>query len=494
MSMKNADVAIVGAGPTGLVLAAELALAGADVALVERRVDQDVAGSRAGGLHPRTMEILDQRGIADRFVAKGRKHPVVPFGEIMLDIGDLPTRYAYWLGLWQNEIERLLADWAGELAVPIHRGCEVAGFVQDETGVDVALADGRSLRAKYLVGCDGGRSLVRKTAGIDFPGWEATVSSLIFEGEMTEEPAWGIRHGERGVNALGRLDDARRVRGVVSERQVVQGGAPALDELREALIAAYGTDYGVHDVTWLSRFTNAARQAASYRKGRIFLAGDAAHVHSPAGGQGLNIGVRDAVNLGWKLALVVRGTAPESLLDSYHTERHPVGARLLRNATALSALQRGDDATNALRAMMSEAMQLDEPRQWFVAMMSGLNTRYDPGEATETGHPLLGRRMPDLDLDTADGPQRVYMLLHRARPVLLDLGMPGGLDIAPWADRVDRVEARHEGKWELPAIGAVAAPGAVLIRPDGYVAWVGEGERNGLAEALTRWFGPPLAV
>ena len=248
----------------------------------------------------------------------------------------------------------------------------------------------------------------------------------------------------------------------------------------------YGTDYGIHNVTWITRFTDVTRQAAAYRKGRVLLAGDAAHVHSPVGGQGLNVGVQDAVNLGWKLAQVVKGTSPESLLDTYHAERHPVGARLLRTTMAQVALTRVDDRTEALRDSVSELLSMDEPRRRFGAMMSGLDIHYDLGE----GHPLLGRRMPDLDLVTADGPLRVFTLLHDGRAVLLDLGQSGGIDIAPWAGRVRLVEGRFDGPWELPVLGVVAAPSAVLIRPDGYVAWVGDRTELGLTDALTRWFGP----
>jgi flavin-dependent dehydrogenase len=363
----------------------------------------------------------------------------------------------------------------------------VTGFAQDATGVDVELSDGRSLRAKYLVGCDGGRSLIRKKAGIDFPGWDPSISYLIAEAEMTEEPAWGIRPDERGLNALGKLEDGKRVRVVLNERQVRQGDEPTLDDLREALIAVYGTDFGVHNVTYVSRFTDAARQAASYKERRVLLAGDSAHVHSPAGGQGLNIGVQDAVNLGWKLAQVVNGTSPESLLDTYQAERHPIGARVLKATMAQTALMRGDERTKASHETLSELLKMDEPRKRYAAMMSGLDIHYDFG----MGHPLLGCRVPDLDLVTANGPLRLFTLLHAARPVLLNLGEPGGFDITPWADRVQLVDAKYAGTWELPALGPVTAPAAVLIRPDGYVAWVGDLTQPGLGDALTTWFGPP---
>jgi 2-polyprenyl-6-methoxyphenol hydroxylase-like FAD-dependent oxidoreductase len=304
-----------------------LALTGVNVAIVERRASQDLIGSRAGGLHARTIEVLDQRGIADRFLSQGQVAQVASFSMIPLDISDFPTRHNYGLALWQNRIERILAGWVGELGVSIYRGREVTAFAQDDTGVDVALADGASLRAEYLVGCDGGRSLVRKAAGIEFPGWDPTTSSLIAEVEMAEEPEWGIRRDALGVHSLSRLEDGGPVRVMVTEQHIGPTGEPTLRDLSEALIAVYGTDYGIHSPTWISRFTDTTRQAAAYRDRRVVLAGDAAHVHAPDGGQGLNTGVQDAVNLGWKLAQVVNRTSPESLLDTYHAERHPRAAQ-----------------------------------------------------------------------------------------------------------------------------------------------------------------------
>jgi hypothetical protein len=284
--------------------------------------------------------------------------------------------------------------------------------------------------------------------------------------------------------------DGGPIRVMVTEEHVGPTTEPTLRDLSEALIAVYGTDYGIHNPTWISRFTDMTRQAAAYRKGRVLLAGDAAHVHPPDGGQGLQTGVQDAVNLGWKLAQVVKGTSPESLLDTYHAERHPIAARVLRNTMAAITLRRADDRTKALRDTMSELLGMDEPRRRFAAMMSGLDIHYDLGE----GHPLLGRRMPDLDLLTADGAPRLFTLLHDARPVLLNLGEPGGFDITPWADRVQLIDAKYDGVWELPALGAVTAPTAVLIRPDGHVAWVGDRAHLGLPGALTTWFGPPAAA
>src|SRR5919106_291179 len=403
--MTEHAVVIAGGGPAGMMLAAELALAKVDVAVVERRPDHVLAGSRAGGLHSRTIEVLDQRGIADRFLAEGQVHQAAPFGNTMLDMSDLPTRHPYSLAIFQNQIERIMAGWIAELPVHIYYGREVTGFVQNETGVDVRLSDGESLRAQYLVGCDGGRSLIRKAAGIEFPGWDATKSNLIAEVEMTEEPPLGL-------------------------------------------------------------------------------------LHYPAGGQGLQLGVHDAVNLGWKLAQVTGGTSPESLLDSYHAERHPVAARTLKHTMALGVLQSRDDRMEALADFVSELAEMDEPRKRLAAIITALDIHYDLGE----GHPLLGRRMPDLDLTTADGPLRVFELLHEARPLLLGLGQPGDVDITPWANRVQLIDASYEGEWELPVLGVVSAPTAVLIRPDGYVAWVGDGTDPGLPDALATWFGPPTAA
>jgi 2-polyprenyl-6-methoxyphenol hydroxylase-like FAD-dependent oxidoreductase len=501
MRVTEHAVAIAGGGPTGLMLAGELALAGVDVAIVERRASQDLAGSRAGGLHSRTIEVLDQRGIADRFLSEGQVVQVAAFAGTPLDISDFPTRHPYTLGLWQNHIERILAGWVGELEVPIYREREVTGFSQNDTGVDVELSDGQSLRAEYLVGCDGGRSLIRKAAGIEFPGWDPTTSALIAEVETAEDPELGIRHDALGVHGLGRVEyeirdgevvyaDSGPVRVMVTEKQVGPTTEPTLRDLSEALIAVYGTDYGIHSPTWISRFTDMTRQAAAYRDRRVLLAGDAAHVHAPDGGQGLQTGVQDAVNLGWKLAQVVNRTSPESLLETYHAERHPVAARVLRNTMARVALRRPDDHIKALGDTISELLSMDEPRTRFAATMAGLDIHYELGE----GHPLLGRRMPDLDLVTANGPLRAFTLLHDARPVLLNLGEPGAFDITPWADRVQLIDAEYVGPWELPALGAVTAPTAVLIRPDGYVAWVGDLTQLGLADALTAWFGPPTAA
>jgi 3-(3-hydroxy-phenyl)propionate hydroxylase len=490
VAMTEHGVVIAGGGPAGMMLAAELALAKVDVAVVERRPDHVLADSRAGGIHSRTIEVLDQRGVADRFLAEGQVAQAATFGTTVMDMSDFPTRHPYSLGIFQNQIERIMAAWIAELPVRIYYGCEVTGFAQDDTGVDVRLSDGEPLRVRYLVGCDGGRSMIRKAAGIEFPGWDPTRSNLIAEVELTEEPPPGVRHDAAGVHGLHRMEDGKTFRVVTTEQQLGPSSEPTLRELSEALIAVYGTDFGIHNPTWISRFTDMTRQAAAYRVGRVLLAGDAAHVHYPAGGQGLSLGVQDAVNLGWKLAQVVDGTTPESLLDTYHAERHPVAARALRYTMAQTALQRHDERIKAVVDVVSELASMDEPRKRLAGLISGLDIHYDLGE----GHPLLGRRMPDLDLNTADGPLRVFELLHDARPLLLDLGQPGDLDIAPWADRIQLIDASYDGKWELPVLGAVSAPTAVLIRPDGYVAWVGDGTNVGVTDALATWFGPPTAA
>ncbi|RWX13228.1 FAD-binding protein [Rhizobium leguminosarum] len=496
--MREHAVVVVGAGPTGLMLAGELALAGVDVAIVERRPNQELAGTRAGGLSARTLEVLDQRGIVDRFLAEGQIAQVTGFAVTRLDISDFPTRHNYGLALRQKHIERILAAWVGELAVPIYRSLEVTGFAQDDTGVTLELSDASQLRAGYLVGCDGGRSLVRKAAGIEFPGWDPTTGNILAEVEMEEEPPLGIHRTALGIYAFGReeyeIHDGKIVFAkegpiglMVPEKNAGATTEPTLGDLKEALIAAFGTDYGLHRVNWISRFTDISRQATAYRKGRVFLAGDAAHVHSPVGGQGLNTGVQDAVNLGWKLAQVVKGTSPDALLDTYHAERHPVAARVLRTTMAQVALQRTDDRTEALRDIVTELLGMEEPRKRIAAEMSGLGIHYDLGD----GHPLLGRRMPDLDLVTSDGPVRVFALLRDARPILLNLGAPGSLDIASWSDRITLVDARYDGAFELPALGVVSAPTALLIRPDGYVAWVGDRTQDGLQKAMNTWFRPP---
>lgn len=486
--MSKHAVVIVGAGPTGMMLSGELALAGVDVAIVERRESPEIVGSRAGGLHSRTIEILDQRGIAERFISQGTLHKFVHF-HVPLDISDFPTRHNYVLGLWQSHIERILAGWIDELKVPIYRGREVTDFTQDDSGVNVTLSDGTLLRAEYLVGCDGGRSVIRKGAGIEFRGWDPTTSWLIAEAQASEEPELGFRYDAAGIHGIAKTEQGFRI--VITEREVGSATEPNLRDVSDALIGIYGKDFGIHSPRWVSRFTDMTRQAVAYRDRRVLLAGDAAHIHPPVGGQGLNIGVQDAVNLGWKLAQVIKQTSPETLLDTYHAERHPIAARVLKNTMVQTMLRRQDDRTKSVGDFFSEFLKMDEPRKRMVAEMSGLDVHYDLGPSNEAKkHPLLGRRMPDLDLHTGNGKQRVFTLLHGARPVLLNFGEPASLDIAVWADRVLSIHAGYDGPWELPALGVTTPPTAVLVRPDGHVAWVGDGTQQGLTEALTLWFGP----
>jgi len=479
--MSEHAVVIAGGGPTGMMLAAELTLAGTDVLIVERRPSFKLESSRSRGLHSRTIEVLDQRGVVDRFLAEGKAMQVQAFAGVPMDISDFPTRHNYGMALLQSHFERIMSGWLDELGVPILREREVAGFAQDDSGVDIALSDGTSLRAQYLVGCDGGRSAVRKAAGIDFAGWDPTTCWIHAEVEMAEQPEFGLRGGG-GIGPA----EGGRVGVTLIEPDVNPTDEPTLEDLRAALIRVDGTDHGVHSPRFISRFTDMTRQAVAYRSGRVLVAGDAAHVHAPMGGQGLNIGVQDSVNLGWKLAQVVKGTSPVSLLDTYQAERHPVGARVLQSTMAQRALGATDERTGALRDFLAELLTMDQPRKHIAGMISGLDVHYDLGE----GHPMLGWRMPDLDLATANGPVRVFELLHNAKPVLLNLGDAGALDITAWAERVQLVNASYAGPWELPVLGEVTAPSAVLVRPDGHVAWVGEGRDAGLRDALTTWFGP----
>ncbi|MDQ8044628.1 MAG: FAD-dependent monooxygenase [Patulibacter sp.] len=488
----DAEVIVVGGGPTGMVLAAELALGGVDVLLVERRADQSMPGSRAGGMHARTLEMFDQRGIVERFLAAGEPTQTHMFGPILLDLAGVPTPHPYGLALPQARIEALLAEWVAELPVRRRREASVEGVEQDAATVTVQLADGTALRAAYAVGCDGGRSTVRRAADIGFEGTDATTSYLLAEATMTGDPPLGFTFDDQGRHAIGPLaDGAGRVRLVVQERPPRPGDRPTAQELADAVLRVWAEDFGLHSPTWISRFSDAARQATAYRAGRVFLAGDAAHVHSPLGGQGLGTGVQDAFNLGWKLAEVVRGIAPEALLDTYHRERHPVGEQVLEGTLAQTAFLATDPHGTALRNTLVGALELPAQRDQLAGRFSALALRYDLGE----GHPLVGRRVPDVALDTARGRVRMFALLHAARPVLVDLR---GTDAAPSPPEalpvhVDLVPARADAAWELPIVGAVPAPAALLVRPDGYVAWAGDPTDGSLRAVLGDWFGPPKA-
>ncbi|HEY4454816.1 MAG TPA: FAD-dependent monooxygenase [Pseudonocardiaceae bacterium] len=490
------SVIIAGAGPTGLTLATELRRGGTDVLLLDRQPQRGVDGSRAAGLQPRTIELFDQRGVADRFVAVGSPSDLPNFAGIKLDYSSLPTRFAA-LNILQSETEQILDELATDLGAPVRWASEVTGVRQNADGVEVTVegpGGTETVSGSYLVACDGGRSAIRKLLGIEFPGTDATMVNLLGDVELNdppERPKQLERHEAGLISVLQIRPGWYRIIATQRERQADPHEPVTFEEMRAAVEKIAGTDFGMHSARWLSSFTDATRQAQRYRVGRVLLAGDAAHIHLPVGGQGLNMGIQNAFNLGWKLAAVLRGEAPDSLLDTYHDERHAIDGEVLKLIRAQSLLVSENPKAVDLSDVVARLIELDDVNRYLGNIQAGLDIRYPvPGT-----HPLLGRRIPDADITTASGDRRVFELLRSAKPVLLDLSGTASLvdAAAPWAGRIDVAAAECPARtWEVPGVGTIPAPTAVLIRPDGHVAWASEGEPNlaALRHALTTWCGP----
>ncbi|MEG9553412.1 MULTISPECIES: FAD-dependent monooxygenase [Streptomyces] len=487
--MRNADVLVVGAGPTGMTLAAELRLAGARVTVLERLARRS-GESRGLGFTTRTMEILDQRGLLSRF-GDIETSTVGHFGGLPIDFSLLDGAGQAAKSVPQSETESRLEEWAVELGADIRRGDEVLAVREGGAGVEVDLRgpDGpATLTAPWLVGCDGGRSTVRGAAGFDFPGTAATMEMFLADVKGVElAPRMTGQTLSGGMVMVGPLPGGV-TRIVVCERGTPprrRESPPEFAEVAAAWERLTGESIAHAEPVWVSCFGDATRQVTTYRRGRVLLAGDAAHIHLPAGGQGMNTGIQDAMNLGWKLGAVATGRAPESLLDSYHEERHPVGSRLLMNTRAQGLLLLGGPEVQPLREVFGELVRFDEVARHLAAMVSGQEIRYDVGGG---GHPLLGRRMPHLELLGAEHKTSTTELLRTGRGLLLDLTGNARLRqrAVPWAARVDTVVAEPQ---DGPAVQGLAGTTALLIRPDGHVAWAAPGSHHDLPMALERWFG-----
>jgi 2-polyprenyl-6-methoxyphenol hydroxylase-like FAD-dependent oxidoreductase len=493
----TARVIIAGAGPTGLTLAIELRRGGVDVLLVDRQADRGVDGSRAAGLQPRTIELLDQRGIVGRFLAAGSPSNLPNFAGITLDYSRLPSRFPLAINILQAETERVLDDVAAELSAPVRWATEVTGVRQEADGVHVTvegLGGTETLSGRYLVGCDGGRSTVRKLLDVGFPGTDPSMVNLLGDIELDEPPQRPVRlerHDAGLITVLQLQPGWYRIVTTERDRHAGLGEPVTFEELRSAVERIAGTDFGMRNPRWLSHFTDATRQAESFRVGRVFLAGDAAHIHLPVGGQGINMGMQDAFNLGWKLAAVTRGDALDALLDTYHDERYAADADILKMSRAQSVLIDPDPRVADLVEVMTRIVGFEDVNRHLSTKMAGLDVRYPmPG-----AHPLLGRRVPDADISTHGADKRIFELLRAARPVLLD--MSGTADLADaaagWAERIDIVAADCPSRmWEVPGAGTIPAPAALLIRPDGHVAWASDrdADLDALHEALDTWCGP----
>ncbi|ACZ88542.1 FAD-dependent monooxygenase [Streptosporangium roseum] len=493
----NVDVIVAGAGPTGLMLAGELALAGVRAVVVERLPERG-GQSKALGLQPRSAEVLDLRGLLEPLMDRAiQRVPGGHFAGLRLDLDVWDTRHPYMIGIPQTRVEAVLEERLGALGVQVLRGHELTALAQDPGGVTATLrgpAGPVRLRGRYLAGCDGGRSTVRGLLEIDFPGLDGRLSSVVADITLADPdgavPAtWHLpvmtpsKAGRGYLAPIG--EGVHRFLFYGPEQQDLPRDTPiGEDEVGRALLNAAGPGVKLTGIRWASRFTDASRQVESYRHGRVLLAGDAAHIHSPMGGQGLNLGLQDAFNLGWKLAAEINGWAPEGLLDTYHAERHPVAARVLANTRAQAVLLVPDEENLALRGIVAELLRLPEGNRHVAGMISGLDIRYDlPGDP----HPLLGRRVPDLDLRTTGRPERVGRLLRDGRALLLSAadGTAFAEVARPWSARVGHLVASNTGE-----LGAEA----VLVRPDGYVCWAGSaGETASLVTALTRWAGSPPA-